>query len=198
MEKAAIGKARTRLQKARESLDRAKSSKDFGEFTSAWTDFLTATNNIHSTLRAGAQSNATSRQWVGGKKRIRTQDPLLSYLHQARNADEHGIEPVAELVPASLSISGAEIAKVQRVDRDGNNFNITLHPHIKELPTVTWNPATVKLIPVFDKRFNPTPKFDPPAEHLGNKLLDTSPVGIGELCLAYYSSLIDEAEKLVR
>jgi hypothetical protein len=46
--------------------------------------------------RAGRQIERKQRWMVRQKRRERKDDPLLRYLHHARNSDEHGIERVAE------------------------------------------------------------------------------------------------------
>ena len=72
------------------------SATNYADFEAAWTDFLVSTNAIYTILEVGAKGSPQSRQWFGRKKIERRNDPLLQYLHQARNADEHGMAPVAD------------------------------------------------------------------------------------------------------
>src|SRR4051812_44063271 len=128
MEKAAVTKARARWEKANAALEGLKSSQSPVAAASEWADYLLALNAIHSALEAGSKSDPSSRGWFGGKKGTQNGDPLLSYLRQARNAEEHGLAEVIEHVPGGVSIKGDDIKLVQRVDRDGDNLHFTLQP----------------------------------------------------------------------
>jgi hypothetical protein len=92
MKPEAIRKARARLQRAQEAYDCLILPGTEETFEANWTDFLIASHTVYTSLEQGAKDNATSRQWFGSKKRERREDPLLQYVHQARNADEHGLE----------------------------------------------------------------------------------------------------------
>jgi hypothetical protein len=93
----ALLKAQQRFDRARHARGMISAVLDFEGFEACWSEFLTAGNGVHTALEKGAKDSPKSRQWFGGKKRERREDPLLSYMHQARNADEHGLEPVAAL-----------------------------------------------------------------------------------------------------
>lgn len=96
MDPKAIAKAELRFAKATSCLaEIQKPPSTYKDFLHIWTDFLLALNAVYTSLEQGAKSSPQSRQWFGGKKRERRQDPLLRYLHQARNADEHGLAPVS-------------------------------------------------------------------------------------------------------
>jgi len=199
MKKIAVNKAETRIAKAKQCLQQIEASKSFTEFSSAWTDFLVALNGAHTILEQGAKESPQSRQWYGGKKVERRKDPLLGYLHQARNADEHGLEPIAELKSGSIEIgpsaSGAPVhLRSLHVSPDGRvsgEFRSVdgLPPRIViELPRV-------RLITVVDTRY--MTKCDPPAEHLGSKLTDISPLAVAKLGMTYHEDLVTQAARLV-
>ena len=97
-------------------------------------------------------------------------------------------------VPAAYIIPNEYVDKLATVviKKDGS-YEFTSHPGATKFGVI-WRPETAMLIPVLNKKFKQT--FDPPTTHLGQKILDTSPLGIGELALSYYSGLIDEAQKL--
>jgi hypothetical protein len=174
MKKIAVDKARDRLRKAGTILRRVADTKTFPEFQSAWTDFLIALNTITFVLEKGASSNAQSRQWYGGKKKIGRKDPLLRYLHQARNADEHGLEPVAEHRPGHIAIGvGGESVHIRSLTFSAGQITGSFDPVDGKLPTIHVAAPHVALITVSDDRHGE--KFDPPKEHLGETFLDTSP-----------------------
>ena len=197
MNPAAIDKAKQRLDKSKSAIASLEAKpRDRGEAAALWTDFLLAHNSVFSCLEQGAKTESRSRQWFGKKKRERREDPLLQYLHQARNADEHGIAPIARFQPPTARILegtgnpetikdirvSADTIKIQYDDTNGNV------PHIR-----ITSPA-VYLVPVTDERYGMT--FDPPTEHLGKQLENNYPLTVAKLGFAYTENLINEAEQL--
>jgi hypothetical protein len=104
MRKEGVEKARKRLALAYWHLDDVRTAKDYDEFEAAWYRLLVAGNSVDGILQTAASSDPQSRPWYGGKINLRKKDPLLSYMHQARNSDEHGIQPVTMHIKAGLLI----------------------------------------------------------------------------------------------
>jgi hypothetical protein len=69
-------------------------------------DFLTSSHRVFSKLAAGAQAGKSSA-WYGRIKRERKNDDLLAYMQQARHADEHGLEKIADASGGALQINPA-------------------------------------------------------------------------------------------
>jgi hypothetical protein len=185
----AISKARARFTRAEEALAKIQQSDGFRHFEAAWTDFLLASNAIYTSLEQGAKSSPQSRQWFGRKKIERREDPVLQYVHQARNADEHGLDRVySERREELAEISGPAVT-VELEAPDGRTV-------AKDLPAGrnTVYLRSVRLVPVTDTRFGTT--YQPPLEHLGKTLTHAHPSAIARLVLDYQAILIDEAEKL--
>jgi hypothetical protein len=191
----AIIKAERRFAKAQDAFDRVRRSTCWDEFEPAWSDLLLAGNSIYSVLEQGAKTDPQSRQWFGGKKKQRRADTLLQYMHQARNADEHGILAVAEHVEGRQSIPsyGRPVVirnllvtpqGIQNLDGEFLDDGSPLHV-VTELPHA-------RLVTVTDERFGL--RFDPPEEHLGARIATPSPKSVGELWLAYLGRLIEEAK----
>jgi hypothetical protein len=191
VERAAVEKAKGRLQKAKDCIARIKQSKNYVDYESAWIDLVIALNTVHCALEQGAKSSPQSCQWYGGKKKVRTKDPLLNYLHQARNADEHGIEPIAEHRAKRVAIRPTGVTHIKSLElKDGK-----LHLDTEGDPLAIKLITHVVLIPVFDRRFNT--RFDPPTSHLGVQLPNSTPLTVGRAGIAYHEALIAEAEKLI-
>ena len=87
----AIKKAISRLSRAGECIRGMHEARNGAVFESNWADFLIALNGIPTILEQGAKSSPQCRQWYGQKKALGRKDSLLRYLHQARNAHEHGL-----------------------------------------------------------------------------------------------------------
>ena len=193
MKKAAIIKAQRRLDKARKALENVAHSTNHDDFESAWTDLLISLNTIMTVLEKGAKDSPQSRQWFGGKKKEVRTDPLLRYLVQARNADEHGLEKVSEHVPASLSVGrGNRFVHIEYVKFDHLGRMSAKFTALDGRPLdVTHTLPHAALVAVSDDRFGDT--FAPPNEHLGQSIDDPSPYWAGEKAVAYYQALITEA-----
>ena len=195
MKKAGIDKASKRASAAKAALEAATAATSYDEFEAPWAQFLVSANAVHTILEVAARDCPTSRQWFGRKKKIQTNDPLLCYMHQARNADEHGIEPTTTLEPGSLSIgaTGAGIyLKSLTVDAQGR-ISIDATPIGDGGVLLSLLPDRPRLSTVRDARYGT--EFEPPTSHLDEPLEDTSPLAVGYIWLNYLERLLLEASK---
>ncbi len=193
----AIEKAERRLQRARECLDQLKSPKNLQEFLLVWTDFLLALNGVYTCLEQGAKSSPQSRQWFGQKKRFRKEDPLLQYLHQARNADEHGLSPVSKnkLPTAIITPGTGNPEAVSNIKSDELSVTFEYDPSKGHLPRILLKGPSILLVPVKDDRYGST--YDPPTKHLGQKIDNNAPLPVALMGFEYVSNLIVEARGLI-
>jgi hypothetical protein len=192
MKKAAIEKSQLRLEKARAALDRARDSASFEEFESSWTDFLISLNAIPVVLERGARSVPKNQQWWFSKKKPQiNDDPLLCYLHQARNVDEHGLEPTTARLPGGIGLGRNQDVYIEHMSGGPQGVVGRVHTLGGEPLRVGITPPHCRLVAVTDDRFGTT--FEPPIEHLGKPLESTMPVAVGRLALAYYEALVAEA-----
>ena len=191
----AIGlrKARTRLERAEAAFQRLLNTSEYPKFEEAWSDLLLNLNSIYSVLEQSSHGNPKAEAWFGRKKHERKKDPLLAYLHQARNADEHGIEPVTRFQQGGVGFGGTSgsafvggvtfengvlsVGKV--IDLDGGK------------PYVKVRHPTVQLVTVKNTIFNDV--FDPPRSHREAELPDQAPITVAKLALEYHEQLIAEA-----
>ena len=192
MNRDAIEQAKSRLHKAEKALAELKAAEYFDDAESAWSDFLLASSGIYSKLEQGAKGYPKSEPWFGTEKRLRKIDPLLRYIHFARNADEHGIEFVTDrsLDNLNLKFNERHSMKARRLDLD------THEPVGDPIEVVVAGP-TIKLVRVYDRRFGDF--ADPPETHLGSVVPFGSsfPDKLGEAAIKYLRSMIERAEKLL-
>ena len=195
MDSEAVDQARARLRKAEKALYALKAASNYNEAEDAWSDFLLAASGIYSKLEQGAKTKGSSAGWYGRKKKERKDDPLMRYLHYARNSDEHGIERVAErggnlvdpLLRGPLKFNGRRLYELTTWAPDGKPV---------KNPAYLYGPSLTMVV-VHDRRFNDY--CSPPPEHMGKKieLDDWSLVGFATLGLAYLKGLVAEAEQLI-
>lgn len=193
MDQKALEIAKSRLRVAQRALADAKSAIDNPTlFAEHWFVFLTAWKSIYTVLEQGSKASPQSRQWYGGKKAERRDDPLLQYLFEARNDEAHGLAITVRhtdggyLFKATTDIESMRIRMVDGhpvpVDDEGNVVGelIQQTPPGPELQHVNARGNRI---------------LNPPSEHLGRKV-DVRPVPVAELAIEYADQLIKEAETL--
>ncbi len=187
----AIEQAKARLHKAEKSLAELKAAEYFDDAESAWSDFLLAASGIYSKLEQGSKGYPKSDPWFGAEKNLRKTDPLLRYIHFARNADEHGIERVTE-----QSLDNLNLRFNERQHVTGQILKENSHePEGAPFDAVIAGP-TLKVVRVYDRRFGDF--ADPPETHLGVPVRfgHTFPDEIAEVAIRYLRYMIERAEKL--
>ena len=212
MKRAAIQKANVRIVAARTSLAQLVDADDITTFAAHWYNFLTAAKNVYTILGVGSKSSPQSAQWFGAKTAHRRSDPLLQYLFQARDDDEHGLEiPVEEKHPISqLGVAGPGFSNEVHIqgpsiDVIAKGFGVAAHIEGRHNPArftaraLDGRPAQNRITPRHIALRPVTGRGDktyvPPREHLRRKLEDTSPIAVARLGLAYLEEMVREAER---
>lgn len=197
MRKDALEKAKDRLASAKARLKDLESSKDYGNARRHWYDFLLSSNAVFSIIEQGAKGSSKSETWFGNKKHERKTDPLLSYLHHARNADEHNVPSVTELDRQKMVLveDGKPIASIEEMVGNTGKFRSLSDqssPNLQKVNEIRIYPDRAKLIRVGDRGID----YDPPLEHLGSAFDDTGPIAVAGLMIKYIEQMLDEAEAL--
>jgi hypothetical protein len=191
MDKLAVEQAKIKLQKAENALQALNEATDYQSAENAWSDLITAASTIYSKLEQGSKTNGTSAAWFGRKKKERRDDPLLRYLHYARNSDEHGVELIVEKA-GNQAAFGRKLKFGEKVP-----VKVRLATQKDEEATdgMLYGP-TIGLVRVHDKRFNDG--CDPPMQHLGQEICvqDNSIYGKARLAVEFLRKLVAEAEAL--
>lgn len=195
----AISQIKARFLRAQEALDKLEVATDFREIEEAWVDFIHAISTIYNKLEQGAKSNGKNGAWYGGVRGLRRSDPLLSYVHHARDCDQHGIRDRAKhastiweleepLLLEGVPILGFTVDPGESVGDiefcDGTNPPKTITPVKRDI---------AELITVNDHRHGVS--FGPPKKHLDKEVRDISPKNVAKLALAYMASVVEEAER---
>lgn len=176
-------KAFERAQSAREDMGEDYHPREFSKF---WPDFLSA-HKIYSKLEQGAKSSSHSGAWFGAKRHERRNDPLLSYVHHARNVDEHGL---ANIAAPGLKFGEPQFERVANIGPSSNGITV-------------WG-ETVPLFPIFADAgqgllHTVTDRgvaYRPPQEHLGAVIPAPTPMAVADLALAYLEDMVREAAQL--
>lgn len=210
MDSKALRKARLRYNVALSNAQALQTTTSFEDFSQHWYVFLHAAKGIYTTLEQGAKATPQARQWFGRKNQERKDDPLLRYISEARNDDEHGIEDAVERAPSKLEfgVSDPDFSAFMR-DQRGNTFAgsgaavtfVGKMPTADEMPDLTpldgkpvkivFTPERPVLKAVHDRMRR---SYDPPTDHLGKQLKSGSPQEVARLTVDYLADLLQEAE----
>lgn len=199
MQKIAVEHAKQRLAKARDAMADFEKASSLDVAKSAWSDFLIAASGVYSKLEQGAKGNGKSEGWYGKVKSKRRKDPLLSYIHHARNADEHGLGEIAKKVPGHWSLklergSAVRLSGGLHLGSDSSKTDLKIKTVKGKPPTIEVRQPSLALVSVVDSRFGDT--FAPPSRHLGTAI-EPKPDEVARLALAYLEGLISQADSLV-
>ena len=185
----ALDQAARRLEEAKGALSTLALATNFREMESAWSRFFVLSNGVYAKVEQASKSNAECKAWFGRKKQDRESDPLLLYLKQARNSDEHSVELTTARHIDSLELSGGGSYTVD--GRYGATIR-SLTVSDGSSPYVKVNNPHIQLSSVHDR----SKTFEPPKEHMGQPIADDSVVGIASLFVAYLERLLIEATEV--
>lgn len=143
---------------------------DFVEYEKAWRSFLHRIERVWTKTQAAAHRMPGWQKIESEVSRLRKTDPLLNYLQQARNVEEHSIQELATDWDAKLTAVqfGTEVQ-------------------------LSWQPWDRPLLPVTNRGV----KFDPPRIHLGKSIEPLLGKGkaetrvVAELALRFYVGFLD-------
>ncbi len=140
-------------------------------------------------LRRATKAGAC-KQWSDALQRTRDQDELLRYIHQARHADEHGLDRVIEKQTGGLKIAPGDgpthIRTLTAIPGKGISVDYS-----GARPAFTWLPDMVVLLPVENRGVS----YSVPTQHLGQRLPDAKAITVAETAYEYFANAIAEAEK---
>jgi hypothetical protein len=186
-----INKPLEQLEKAASFIHAMKISKTLTEYEASWIDFLhnleRAWNKLSSHLSRSPKYQGWSER--GRVMQLRKKDPLLSYLVNARGADEHSIHDITQLKQGGIGINPASgnSLHINKLSINNNRISIDSDQPIK----IDFIPGEVKLLPVVNRGRT----YQVPSVHLDNSIMHVNPVNIAELGISFYRDYFTKAEK---
>ncbi|ACR11423.1 hypothetical protein TERTU_0535 [Teredinibacter turnerae T7901] len=184
-----IESAKKELESAKRAVEAMKNAESFDIFDEEWRDFLNCLEKVWVKTERGCQHIKNSFQpWQGRYSALRRKDMLLRYLKQARDADNHSIQPVAEYKAANrtLDFINAKGGQIKNLVIEGGQI-----VHYEGDPLVVRNnPASIQAIRVK----NSGNWYNPPTSHLNKKVSSLHPVHLAELGVQFYEAFINDTE----
>lgn len=168
-----------------------RAAKKHDEYTAAWDDFLHHASRVYDQMQRALKKCREGRALSDRLARDRKKDPLLKYIHEARNVEQHGIEPtVAE---------GWTIIPKGKVDLGTIELGPNMEPRVPN-----WRPMEPgaelvishfrELIPLRNKRSGKS--IDPPTIHLGKCIKGRSAFVVSEVAFHYLWDRMYEARDI--
>ena len=180
--------ARAELRAAKNALQQMSEAESFEVYEDAWRQFLNCLEKCWNKAERGCQHVRDQFQpWQGRTQNLRKKDMLIRYLKQARDADNHSIQELAEHKPGGTGLGFAngsghikrlEIVNGEIVHYEGDPLTLTHYP----------SRVLVKSV------LNSGKWYNPPTSHLEKPLNSADPRILGKLGLEFYERFIDEAE----
>jgi hypothetical protein len=195
----AFEKALEHLELAKVAASKLTLDSGVKAYELAWRDFLAEASRIYSKLESGSKGNSKSEPWFAKKKHDRKKDPLLQYIHQARDAAEHGFHYVTRTRARGGTISFPKTQEVSvsmhvKMNEDGTMDirNPTVKTPEGEFNQMLLEEPRVELVKVLNRgRW-----YDPPEMHLGKPIVGRTPASIAALAIGYLGGLLGDAGKL--
>ena len=195
------------IRAAKRELEAMRSARSLADIEDSWRGALSALERCwNAVLHAGSGAGSGFQPWIGQYVAFRKTDPLVSYLHHARNSEEHSIRESIEHTPVSISVGvppgarptildakeaafhglppGTAVYALPNVYIEGGTVRIEGDPR-----GVQIRPAHVELVPVTDSGVT----FTPPNEHLGFRLASRDPAAVLQLGIRFYEDLLEAA-----
>ncbi len=189
--------AKGRLNRSKEKLEQMIKDRSFSfeEFEASWEDFLNLLNTIFSKLEQGAKADSKSKAWYDKIKHERRTDPLLSYVQQARNSEEHTLIGTTDKTGFRIEAVGKG-AKVVRSGHKDNRLEVIAPANAKageELFRI--HAPGIYLVDVTCQRSKK--RFPVPTSHLDTELYQNDPISVASLAINYAEEMINIAETMI-
>jgi hypothetical protein len=185
--------AREALQGAQADIEAMRNAKSLIDMRAAWIAFL---KNLNRSFNKAQAELEDVRKFQGWPERGRVldlcrKDPLLSYLKNARGAEEHGIKPIANETPDSYQFimkagsRGFRVAKVEsRVDGYTNVEGVEGDVEVRVTP------PKFELVPVVNRGRT----YAVPTTHLGAALAAGGPIALAEAGYLFCQGFFEKVE----
>lgn len=181
---------RVQLERAKLACERLHAAPDVGEAHEAWKNFLYQLDRVWNKGEAHFSNSGKWSGWNGRFSRLRKQDPLLRYLFQARNCDEHTIDEIAVQREGFTAINAATpggMLTINSLEFRNGQMSVDLGSDA----VILHSPARLELLDVKSRGVN----YAVPSQHLGKPIASRDPGEFARLGLRFYESFVEEAER---
>ena len=176
------------LARAGEAIQAMRVAPSLVEFEEQWKQFLHRVERVWNKMIDHFGRSPKWHGWVSKHEHLRKTDPILSYLINARGAEEHTVSEIVSRSPGGIGINPAEgnSLYIKKIEQRGGNLVIESPQALK----IEFIPARVGLLPVSNRgRVYPVP-----SSHLGRPIDPAAVVELAQLAHGYYQRALQSAE----
>jgi len=175
------------LEKARCNIVQMRQAETLEQFEENWKEFLSKLERVWHKAYNHLSRSPKWTGWKGKYEQARKKDPLLSYLVNARHADEHTVSEITGRESGGIGIGPAEGngLHIERMEINNGKISIQSPQNIR----ISFIPGKVKLLPV--KNYGRV--YDVPTSHLGAPIDPSNVVAVAEAAVNYYAKFLEEA-----
>jgi hypothetical protein len=167
-----------------------RSAPNFEHFESEWRAYLNCIEKVWvKSERACYHLRTKFQPWQGTYHRLRKKDMLLRYLKQARDADNHSVQDLAQIKPGGRGIRFVNPKGGYIKHMEINNGEIVRYEG--DPIVVEEIPSTIAAVSVK----NSGEWYNPPTSHLGKPVVSQHPLELAVLGHAFYEGYLNEIEK---
>lgn len=183
--------ARKELEYGKESIAKMRAARAHADLERAWIDLLGYLTKVWNKTEASLKGDPKFYN-SPITKRVRddrSNDPLLVYLAQARNADEHGVEALTEHHPGSIAINSVKQGGALYI-RHLEIRNGQMHLDAPGGARIEHHPPRTVAVDVVNRKV----RYPVPGTHLGQPITDKSLMGLAALGVSYYAAMLADLE----
>ena len=185
-----IDKPWEQLRRAESYIEKMTTASSLGEYEEYWKEFLHNLERSWNKLTSHLKRSPKYQGWVerGKTEKLRRQDQLLSYLVNARGAEEHSVADISKQQPGGIGINPAfgNSLHINKLEINNGQIHIDSDQPIR----IDFIPGKVELLSVENRGRT----YDIPSQHIGNDIKTNDPVEIAKLGVAFYKAYFEKAE----
>jgi hypothetical protein len=176
------------LVKARAAIEAMRNATTLDAFEEGWKEFLGRLERVWTKSINHFGKSPKWNGWKGKYESHRKTDQLLSYLVNARGADEHTVNEIVGREPGGIGINPAEgnSLYIERMEINNGNIFIKSPQKIK----IDFLPAKTTLLPVTNRGRT----YPVPTTHLGNPIDPMNVIAVAEAGTNFYGQFLAQAE----
>ncbi|MGI4846155.1 MAG: hypothetical protein ACRYF7_22935 [Janthinobacterium lividum] len=179
------------LERAKKAVEAMRESASVPEVEDQWKEFLHRIERVWTKSMNHFGKSPKWPSWHGKYVQLRRKDQLLSYLINARGADEHTVAEITEKKSPTLVFSIGAGGDTAFINELGFNADGTPVVDFVGDGEVEYTPGKVKALPVSNRGV----KYEAPTIHLSRPIDPENLIDIAEQGLAFYADFLKAAEE---
>ncbi len=178
------------LQKAMDAINKMESSQNLDDFEESWKQYLGRIERVFNKATAHYMKSPKWNAWSQKVIKLRSSDELLSYLRNARGADEHTVNEIVSRQSGGFTINPAHGTRlhIDNLTIDGGRI---VELRARQPVRIDFAPDRTMLLPVLNRGRT----YKVPTSHLGGAISSENVIGVAKLGHKFYEEFLKSAEQ---